>query len=192
MDEKEKDLQEFSLEDILKEFSTLEESDDPAVLDEDVRVWDGKADPEAGAKQPVQDTVRLDEITKAVRQQQESAEETIRIAPVEQAAEAVTEDTVRFAPAGEEGEEEDRIIPAPEEQVEPYSEEWEPEYEQPIGEYIPPEPIVFRSKNRLRELKRKLVEGPERRYYELAEKGLGKLQIAIFFNLLVILKLEIQ
>lgn len=176
----EKDLQEFSLEDILKEFSTLEESDDPAVLDDDVRVWDGKPDPDA-VKQPVRDTVRLDEITKVVRQQQEIAES------VEQAAEAVTENTVRFAPAGGEDDEEPFIIPVPQEQVEPYSEEWEPEYEQPIGEYIPPEPIVFRPKSRLRELKRKLVEGPERRYYELVEKGLGKLQIAIFINLLVML-----
>lgn len=184
MDEKEKDLQEFSLEDILKEFSTLEESDDPAILEEDVRVWDGKPDPDA-AKQPAQDTVRLDEITKAVRQQQETTEETIRLAPVEPAAEPVSDDTVRFAPAGEETNEEPFIIPVPEEQVEPYSKEWEPEYEQPIGEYIPPEPIVFRPKNRLRELKRKLVEGPERRYYELAEKGLGKLQIAIFINFLI-------
>jgi hypothetical protein len=184
MDEKEKDLQEFSLEDILKEFSTLEESDDPAILEEDVRVWDGKPDPDA-AKQPAQDTVRLDEITKAVRQQQETTEETIRLAPVEPAAEPVSDDTLRFAPAGEETDEEPFIIPVPEEQVEPYSKEWEPEYEQPIGEYIPPEPIVFRPKNRLRELKRKLVEGPERRYYELAEKGLGKLQIAIFINFLI-------
>ena len=71
--------------------------------------------------------------------------------------------------------------------AEPYSESWEPEYEQPIGEYIPPEPIVFRPKSRLRELKRKLVAGPEKRYYDLSELGLGKLQLAIFANFLVAL-----
>ncbi len=89
------------------------------------------------------------------------------------------------------GEQEEERIPAPaaveENKVEPFSEGWEPEYEQPIGEYIPPEPIVFRPKSRLHELKRKLVEGPERRYYELEEQGVGKLQAAIFISILVAL-----
>lgn len=69
--------------------------------------------------------------------------------------------------------------------AEPYSDGWEPEYEQPIGEYVPPQPIVFQPRSRLRELKRKLVEGPEKRYYELSELGLGKLQLLIFISLMV-------
>ena len=73
------------------------------------------------------------------------------------------------------------------EQVEPYSEKWEPEYDQPMGEYVPPQPIVFRPRSRLRELKRKLVAGPEKRYYELAELGLGRLQAAIFLCVIVVL-----
>ena len=44
---------------------------------------------------------------------------------------------------------------------------------------------MFRPKSRLRELKRKLVAGPEKRYYELSEQGLGKLQMAIFASFLV-------
>ena len=47
-------------------------------------------------------------------------------------------------------------------------------------------PIIFRPKQRLRELKRKLVAGPEKRYYELAEQGVGKLQLAMLVCLLVI------
>ncbi len=70
---------------------------------------------------------------------------------------------------------------------EPFSDTWEPEYEQPMGEYIPPQPIVFRPVSRLRELKRQLVAGPEKRFYELSETGLGKLQVAIFFSLVVVL-----
>lgn len=70
--------------------------------------------------------------------------------------------------------------------AEPFSQYWEPEYEQPIGEYIPPQPIVFPPRSRLRELKRKLVAGPEKRFYELSEKGVGKLQVAIFLSLLVV------
>lgn len=47
-------------------------------------------------------------------------------------------------------------------------------------------PLIFLPKQRLRELKRKLVAGPERRYYELAEQGVGKLQLAMLVCLLVI------
>ncbi len=49
-------------------------------------------------------------------------------------------------------------------------------------------PIPFSSpRSRLRELKKKLVSGPEKRYYVLAESGLGKLQAAILVNVLVVL-----
>ena len=50
-----------------------------------------------------------------------------------------------------------------------------------------PAPIVFRPKQRLRELKRELIAGPEKRYYELSEKGVGKLQLAMLVCLLVVL-----
>ena len=70
--------------------------------------------------------------------------------------------------------------------AEPFSEDWEPEYDQPIGEYTPPEPIIFRPRSRLGELKRKLMEGPEQRYYALSEQGVGKLQIALFVSMLIV------
>lgn len=69
---------------------------------------------------------------------------------------------------------------------EPFSENWEPQYDQPIGEYVPPEPIIFRPRSRLSELKHKLIEGPEQRYNHLAEKGVGKLQIALFVSMLIV------
>ena len=63
-----------------------------------------------------------------------------------------------------------------------------PAREEPVvltAEQIPaPKPILFRSK--LSELKRKLVAGPEKRYYDLSEIGLGRVQIAIFLSLLVV------
>ena len=68
------------------------------------------------------------------------------------------------------------------------AEEAEPLREEPVvltAEQIPaPKPILFRSK--LGELKRKLVAGPEKRYYDLSEIGLGRVQIAIFLSLLVV------
>ncbi len=171
MDEKEKQFDEFDLDDILKEFAgdSQEEPDDG----EDILIWDGNLPsqtPEGGVQG---DTVRLDEITRAVRhQEKQPLDETIAFTPVE---------------SEDEPEEFDQPPIPQQPPVEPYSEEWEPEYEQPIGEYIPPEPIVFRPKSRLRELKRKLVAGPEKRYYDLSELGLGKLQLAIIANLLVAL-----
>ena len=52
-------------------------------------------------------------------------------------------------------------------------------------EFIP-EPILFQPKSRLRELKKKLVAGPEKRYYELTEIGTGKLQGAILASLIIV------
>ncbi len=153
---------------ILREFERIQPMAPPEP-EEDVQIWNGEIPEPQTAPQTPADTVRLDEITKAVRELPQ------------------TDATVKFIPVGAPVEEEALFVPPVEEKAEPYSENWEPEYEQPIGEYIPQEPIVFRPKSRLRELKRKLMEGPEKRYYELAEIGLGKLQLAIFLNLLVCL-----
>jgi len=198
MDEKEKNQTEFDLEDILMEFADGETHKPHADQEahaaqeehtgEDVQVWD--------AKIPVQritdeadlaDTVRLDDVLKAVRkQEQEPLEKTVRFTPVDNGESL--EQTVRFDPVGGDAQLLDEPVTIPrEERVEPYSEAWEPEYEQPIRDYVPQEPIVFRPKSRLHALKRKLIEGPEKRYYELTEQGLGKLQVAIFLNLLVVL-----
>lgn len=78
-------------------------------------------------------------------------------------------------------------MPQEQEGAEPFSDQWEPEYEQPMGEYVPPQPLVFRPRSRLRELKRQLVEGPEKQYYMLVDKGLGKVQVAIFISVLTVL-----
>lgn len=69
----------------------------------------------------------------------------------------------------------------------PLSEGWEPVYDQPIGNYEPPQPIVFRPRARLRELKQKLIEGPEKQYYAMVDRGLGKIQAAIFISVLIAL-----
>ena len=185
MDEEKKELDvsaepEFSLEDILKEFGD-DKPEQPAQAEEDVQIWDGNvpAEPKQSTAFP-SDTVRIGDVTEAVRAiQEQMADQTQKFTPV-------TDEMQRFSPV-----EQEVPAPAPQpvapqpEKAEPYSEKWEPEYEQPIGEYVPQEPIVFRPKSRLHELKRKLVEGPEKRYYELAELGLGKLQAAIFLSVLV-------
>jgi len=53
-------------------------------------------------------------------------------------------------------------------------------------EFIPA-PILFQPKrSRLQELKKKLVAGPEKRYYELTELGIGKLQLAIAASVIIV------
>jgi hypothetical protein len=146
----------FELEDILREFS-----DQPQVIPQEP----------PQAQEVAGDTIRLDQIQKAVS---ESAEKALG-------------DTAVFTPIHIEEEEGDELPPQPVVQnpVEPFSEEWEPEYEEPMGDYPIPEPIVFRPKSRLKELRAKLVAGPEQRYYLLTELGVGKLQLSLLLNLIV-------
>ena len=53
-------------------------------------------------------------------------------------------------------------------------------------EFIP-SPILFTTRSRLKELKKELVAGPEKRYYELSEIGTGRLQLALLLNVIVVL-----
>ncbi|MBR2047613.1 MAG: hypothetical protein IJ960_03360 [Oscillospiraceae bacterium] len=163
---------------------SAEAAQEPEEAEEDVRIFTGKPGDyekapedlsstrafrmpeEAAAPQVTGDTIRLDgsAVASAARAAKESLGDTAVFAPVtdEQAAEAA-------------------------EPAEPFTKDWEPKYDEPMGEYVPPEPIVFRPRSRLGELKKKLVAGPERRYYALVEQGLGKLQISIFLSCLVVL-----
>ena len=178
MDEKEQN-QSFSLEDILKEFG-----DEPVQPEEEAPA----ATPEPAPETPesMGDTRPLPRIPDEIQESKVTGDtivirrvkgDTIRMDAIRTTADPVeeTEQTQRFEPVREP------------EGPEPYSEGWEPEYEQPMGEYIPPQPIVFRPRSRLRELKRKLIAGPERRYYELSEQGVGKVQIAMILSLMVVL-----
>ena len=156
------ELQEFSLEDIMKEFGSDPGEEIPEEVPEEtpeeaVKVWPQPAE------EVTQDTIRLDQIP--------AARGMVRNARI----------------IDDEPEEEPVALPVEEEKTEPYSAGWEPEYEQPISEYVPQAPILFRPQSRLRELKRQLVAGPERLYYAMSEKGFGKVQAAIFFSLVMVL-----
>ena len=189
MDEKDQN-QGFDLEDILKEFGEaseqpvpeeeIPEEAMPEQPEESVAVWAPKGpksmEDTCVIPQVTGDTQVLPKITGDTIVIARAKQDTIRMAPVRTAEpeEVPAEQTQRFEPVqNEDG-------------PEPYSKEWEPEYEQPMGEYIPPQPIAFRPRSRLRELKRKLIAGPERRYYELSEQGVGKLQIAMILSLVVV------
>ena len=182
MDEQE--VQEFSLEDIMKEFG----SDPRDTADQETDTEEAAAE-EAETEIAVQteETDEEDPMDGATR----ALPDLSQVVPAEKSQ--VTSDTIRLDTIQGEQLQSGQVnnaLPLEEEEpetVDPFTASWEPEYDQPMGEYVPPQPIVFPSRSRLRELKRKLVEGPEKQYYSLLEKGVGKLQAAIFFSLLVVL-----
>ncbi len=178
MDEK------FNLDDIMKEFGV-----EPEELIEET---------EEKAQEPKDDTKRMEfaqtdlseldlgetrriEDVKTEASQFDMLNETRRI-DLQEAEQTVSGDTIRM-----EGLREELAKMEEEKENEPFTEQWEPDYEQPMGEYVPPQPIAFRPRSRLHELKQKLIAGPEKRFYELSEKGVGKLQAAIFLSVLVVL-----
>ncbi len=172
MDEKER--QEFLLEDILKEFSDGNAQPDEDLEKEVLTALFGEE--ENSTQEPEETPVAEEEpVSAAEKTKPQMTDDTIRLDTTK-----FTHGQVRIAqPLEEEAEEQP--------QQEAFASDWEPEFEQPIAEYVPPQPIIFHPRSRLRELKKKLVAGPERRYYELSEKGLGKLQAAIFLSVLVVL-----
>ena len=128
--------------------------------------------------------------------------ELSQLLPEEDAAEAVPEadavlagDTVPFSPVAEESADgfgeaasepspEDTLrIPEPDPQ--PTQRIPEPAFE--VEEEFTPPPILFAPRSRLKELKKELVAGPEKRYYELSEIGTGRLQLALLINVIVVL-----
>ncbi len=188
-DKERREEEDFSIDDILKEFGKPRDPDA-----EDTAVEFSEEFSEDLAEEMTEETAG-EEIPE-MELFEELPEEEDKAVPDLDAA--LAGDTVRLdspellkgivhdaKPIDDEGEQE-AVVPAQEE-TPAFTEGWEPEYEQPMGEYIPPQPIAFPTRAESREMKRKLVIGPEKKYYELTEKGLGKLQIAMFFCLLVVI-----
>lgn len=204
-------VEEFSLEDIMKEFSSIaeeEQPDEPAAEETEAVSDETPDDEEPDA--PVQDEdedmkiAGEDEDMKIAGEDEDmkvtGMDGKTRVLPdvsqvVPEKAEEVTSDTIRLDAIDQAELQVSMVHNAQpvddeadaKEPVDPFTASWEPEYDQPMGEYVPPQPIIFHPRARIRELKRKLVAGPERQYYLLMEKGVGKLQAAIFFSLLVAL-----
>ena len=186
---------EFTLDDIIREFSEPE-------LDDILKEFGSESPPEpepVPEPQPVTaDTVRIEPVVKAPAPKPVS-QDTVRIEPVVKAPEPkpVSRDTAVFQPVSQDTSAfqptsmpelitEPEPVPVPQPvQQEPFSDEWEPEYDEPMGEY--PQPISFPPKNRQAILRKKLVAGPEKRYHTLAADGLGKLQASMLLHLALFL-----
>lgn len=156
------ELFELNLEDIINEFRDYSEPEEiPEAEEPAVLEAETPAAPEA-APRATESTIRLEGLPK-MKGEVRSAEPIVEEEPA----------PVEVTPE------------QPEAPV--FQSNWEPEYEQPIGEYVPPRPISINPRSRFQLLKKKLIEGPEKRYYDLSKLGVGKLQAAIFLNLLVVL-----
>ena len=168
MDQHEYPELDLDIEDIIREFT-----EDPELEDIIREFSPEKNHSHTPSPSPLGgDTVRLDQIQTSVKKA------------------TAASDTRRFqaVPIQDAPEPEPKPAPAPKEPViEPFSEGWEPEYEEPIGAYTPREPIRFQSKESLQQLREKLVQHTERRYYDLAEAGVATLQLSGFMIFLIFL-----
>jgi len=185
------DSPEFDLDDILNEFRS-QPNDTPADVEPDAELTEllqmpGLTITPVTVKEPEfpvfpEDTPEEDApVADPVPQDATIAFEPITDDPLVQAiAKAVSaikdpavsaEDTI-VLPSAEEAPQ-DAAGPAPA----------EPAFE--VEEVFTPPPIMFKS--RLKELKKQLVAGPEKRYYELSEIGVGRLQLALLANVVIVL-----
>lgn len=187
--------QEFDLEDILREFGGSPQEEKPEPEAEATRMpelsFDTPASPEDAAEEP-QLSFRQDapdaQQEAAVSEDEAAASETASAQPEqpEQAADGATHTfrPVTDAVAGE------APVPEPTTVLDLPAEEAAPQPAEPafeVEEEFTPPPILFTPRSRLRELKKQLVAGPERRYYELSEMGTAKSQVALLVNLVVVL-----
>ena len=170
--------QDFDLEDILKEFSEHPEAKEPAQSTGQM--------PELRFDEEPSDAPEMPEVKEPEAQEPEepALPDTQEFAPVEEpASDAITTDEpASDAPPTDEP---TIVMDLPEEPEAPQPAVAEPAFE--VEEEFIPAPIVFTPRSRLKELKKQLVAGPERRYYELSEMGVGRLQAAVLLNLLVVL-----
>lgn len=88
----------------------------------------------------------------------------------------------------EEAEDEPEEMPPLEEpeEAEPFSDAWQPQYDEPIGHYESQEPIPFPQKNRTKLLREKLVAGPEKRFHDLTAAGVTGMRVGIFLQILLL------
>ena len=190
MDNKDERLDGFDLEDILKEFSGSGAAEEELLPREELEEVFAKVEQEPASPEKEGstkgDTIRFERL-QVVKPQEAPAEADAPPQADDSDVKTVSDATSVFTPVAAEEEEEDQTEEKTEEASDRQAEEPSPEpvpsreAEKPL-----PPPIPFDPRAKLRELKKKLVAGPERRYYELTEIGVGKLQIAILVNLLIV------
>lgn len=169
--------QEFDLDDILREFGDHPEENPAEEKDAELEALLKDAEP-AAPEAPAEEAAPA------------SAEETAEPAADMAETPVSDDDTLRFDPAEEHLPEDGQPAPGEEKAIDDLIAEAvaaESEDQAAQAAQKAASPIEFNPRRRLRELKKKLVAGPEKRYYALAEIGLGKLQAAILINVIIVL-----
>jgi len=181
-----KEQQEFDLDEILSEFQDLPEG----------QLEDLEADEELKKLLEIPEPVISPVVVKTPAVSPEM--------PAEKAVPIPDGSTIRFEPPVMEEDDEDELVSdrlealiLGEDTIQLPEVPKEPEANAPTSDqvtaqleeedFVAPAPIIFTPRSRLRELKKKLVAGPEKRYYELSEAGLSNLQIGIFVNLAIVI-----
>ena len=204
------DLLDFSLDDILNEFHA-DDQDEPTLdpelngfLDQyskDAEAASAEAAPVQAPQVPAAaeaQPVSGDTVTFAAPLQEPQAQDTQQFTPVEGAPQEASQDAPQEAPVTGDTidlqsvtEEAQQAADAEgdDSQAAMSGETVRMDMDQSFDPQIPQTPPQQETDPRakLRDLKRKLVAGPEKRYYELSELGLGKLQMAILINVIVVL-----
>lgn len=188
---------EFSLEDILNEFRDPAEAPEPR----EESIPEAPVPAEAPIAQEPEETLPMpeasapeatpsaesEEISQWIEDLPAQTEEVLaEIAEEAEEAPVPADDTVSFE-IPEEAEKPE--IPVSEDEtlrLEDLSQIEDIPAEPAQQEQPTPPPIPLQGRSRLLELKRKLIAGPEKRFYDLSEIGVGKLQIGILLNLLVL------
>lgn len=169
--------QEFDLDDILREFGDHPEENPAEEKDAELEALLKDAEP-AAPEAPAEEAAPA------------PAEETVEPAAEQAETPVSDDDTLRFDPSEEHLPEDGQPAPGEEKAIDDLIAEAvaaESEDQAAQAAQKAASPIEFNPRRRLRELKKKLVAGPEKRYYALAEIGLGKLQAAILINVIIVL-----
>ena len=153
--------------------------------------------PEAGAGAVPMDTLRMNDLISQIMEETEgtapSDNDTIRVENLahqlpdrpELAPEATEDATVQMDPVSDDA---TRRMDALETHAAPETVPEDATIRMDAMEEAPKSKgpaILYNPRTRLRELKKKLVAGPEKRYYELSEMGVGRIQAAILISLII-------
>ena len=189
--ENKNELQELNLDELLTELQDMVGEDLPEVepdeeLQELLDLPDITVTPVVIREPEIADLTE-DSVTEEAVAEPVLEEDTMTFTPVSPETSAETaapqEDISDAAPEGE-------TIQLPVDQVVAEATQQDADKPTPafeVEEEFTPPPILFAPHSRLRELKKQLVAGPEKRYYELSEIGTGKLQMALLLNVIVVL-----
>ena len=172
---------EFDLDDILNEFHDLPE--DAAAVEPDEELDALLKMPELSFPSAVPEEPDFPEFP---QEPEVSREDTLTFEPVsgEQLSQAIS-DAADSAEEASVSDDDTIALPSTQEAETPQRPAAEPAFE--IEEVFIPSPIMFAPKSRLKELKKQLVAGPEKRYYELSEQGVGRLQLALLASFVIVL-----